>query len=247
MPVVIVCTQALGEPRYPSLKGIMAARSKEIVTRSLADLGIGRGVAGRRRGDDHRPRQPDAAGARGDGGRPRAGSGRRRPDRRLPRAAEAHLMGDLWVVAEPGPDGGLANISAEVATLARELGATSGRDVVGIVVAADPAPAATELATYLPTRPDRRRRGRCRQRLVRGRGRRGSPRCSRREAPDVVFVGAGPDGRDLAGAVSALTGLGVLANATAVAWADAGPDGRDERLRRQAADHVRVHRLAAGS
>jgi electron transfer flavoprotein beta subunit len=40
MPALVVCTQALGEPRYPSLKGIMAARSKEIVTKSLADLGI---------------------------------------------------------------------------------------------------------------------------------------------------------------------------------------------------------------
>jgi electron transfer flavoprotein beta subunit len=40
MPALVVCTQALGEPRYPSLKGIMAARSKEIATRSLADLGI---------------------------------------------------------------------------------------------------------------------------------------------------------------------------------------------------------------
>ncbi len=39
-PAVIGCTQALGEPRYPSLKGIMAARNKEIVTRSLADLGL---------------------------------------------------------------------------------------------------------------------------------------------------------------------------------------------------------------
>jgi electron transfer flavoprotein beta subunit len=38
MPALISCTQALGEPRYPSLKGIMAARSKEISTRSLADL-----------------------------------------------------------------------------------------------------------------------------------------------------------------------------------------------------------------
>jgi electron transfer flavoprotein beta subunit len=40
MPALISCTQALGEPRYPSLKGIMAARSKDIATRSLADLGI---------------------------------------------------------------------------------------------------------------------------------------------------------------------------------------------------------------
>jgi electron transfer flavoprotein beta subunit len=40
MPALIVGTQLLGEPRYPSLKGIMAARSKEVVTRSLADLGL---------------------------------------------------------------------------------------------------------------------------------------------------------------------------------------------------------------
>jgi electron transfer flavoprotein beta subunit len=40
MPALISGTQALGEPRYPSLKGIMAARSKEIVTIGLADLGI---------------------------------------------------------------------------------------------------------------------------------------------------------------------------------------------------------------
>lgn len=40
MPALISCTQALGEPRYPSLKGIMAARSKEITTLSLADLGL---------------------------------------------------------------------------------------------------------------------------------------------------------------------------------------------------------------
>jgi electron transfer flavoprotein beta subunit len=40
MPALISGTQALGEPRYPSLKGIMAARSKEITTLTLADLGI---------------------------------------------------------------------------------------------------------------------------------------------------------------------------------------------------------------
>jgi electron transfer flavoprotein beta subunit len=40
MPALITCTQALGEPRYPSLKGIMAARSKTITTISLADIGV---------------------------------------------------------------------------------------------------------------------------------------------------------------------------------------------------------------
>ncbi len=39
MPALVVCTQALGEPRYPSLKGIMAARSKEIATLDRAGAG----------------------------------------------------------------------------------------------------------------------------------------------------------------------------------------------------------------
>ena len=46
MPALIGCTQALGEPRYPSLKGIMAARSKEIATRALADVGLADGSVG---------------------------------------------------------------------------------------------------------------------------------------------------------------------------------------------------------
>jgi electron transfer flavoprotein beta subunit len=41
MPALVVATQALGEPRYPSLKGIMGARTKEITVRSLADLDLG--------------------------------------------------------------------------------------------------------------------------------------------------------------------------------------------------------------
>jgi electron transfer flavoprotein beta subunit len=41
MPALIVATQALGEPRYPSLKGIMAARSKTLETKTLADVAVG--------------------------------------------------------------------------------------------------------------------------------------------------------------------------------------------------------------
>jgi electron transfer flavoprotein beta subunit len=46
MPALVVATQVLGEPRYPSLKGIMAARGKEIVTKSLADLDLGGATVG---------------------------------------------------------------------------------------------------------------------------------------------------------------------------------------------------------
>jgi electron transfer flavoprotein beta subunit len=41
MPALIVATQALGEPRYPSLKGIMAARSKTLETIALSDVPAG--------------------------------------------------------------------------------------------------------------------------------------------------------------------------------------------------------------
>ncbi len=46
LPALVVGTQLLGEPRYPSLKGIMGARSKEIATRTLADLGLADGSVG---------------------------------------------------------------------------------------------------------------------------------------------------------------------------------------------------------
>jgi electron transfer flavoprotein beta subunit len=46
LPALVVATQALGEPRYPSLRGIMAARSKEISTWSLADLELGNAPVG---------------------------------------------------------------------------------------------------------------------------------------------------------------------------------------------------------
>jgi electron transfer flavoprotein beta subunit len=48
MPAVVSCTQALGTPRYPSLKGIMAARTRQITTFSLADLGTDLAPADRR-------------------------------------------------------------------------------------------------------------------------------------------------------------------------------------------------------
>jgi len=131
-------------------------------------------------------------------------------------------MGAIWVIAEPGPDGGLARISAEAATLVRELAAATGREAIGIVVAPDPAVAAADLATYLaavwaitePAATDHAWSAVAARHVVNLLG---------TEAPDAIFVGAGADGRDVAGAVSAQTGLGVLVNATAVAWTDAGP------------------------
>ncbi len=128
-------------------------------------------------------------------------------------------MGVLLVIAEVAADGSLARISTEVATLARGLAASSGHEARGLVIAADPAAAAAELARYLP--------------VVEAVGvpelaghvapqRVAAEAVRLAEAAEHVLVGASPDGRDVAGFLSALLGRGVLANAMAVTW-DGGP------------------------
>lgn len=130
-------------------------------------------------------------------------------------------QGAIWVHGEVTGDATLANISAEVATLARALGDAAERDVVGVVVAADPSGAAAELARYLPrvlavTEPataDHAAGTIVGQRIA---------ALIEREGPALLLTGAGPEGRDVAGVVSALTGWGVLVNAVGVTWGD-GP------------------------
>lgn len=134
-------------------------------------------------------------------------------------------MAGIWVIGEPGPDGALVRLSTEVATLARGLGASSGRDVLGVVVASHPDVAAAELGRYLPrvlaiaepAASDRAWSALAAARLA------ALLDDGDVEPPDAILLGAGPDGRDLAGALSALTGLGVLTNATSVDWSDSGP------------------------
>jgi electron transfer flavoprotein beta subunit len=46
LPAVVAVSDAINEPRYPSLKGIMGAKTKPQETLSLADLGLGPDSAG---------------------------------------------------------------------------------------------------------------------------------------------------------------------------------------------------------
>ncbi len=132
-------------------------------------------------------------------------------------------MAGIWVHGELTRDGSLAKISTEVASLARTLAAESGgAEVTGVVIGADPAAAAAELARFVPrvlavTEPattDHAAGTIVAQRLA---------ALVDEHDPDVVIFGAGPEGRDLAGVLSALTGRGVLANATAVRGSPDGP------------------------
>jgi electron transfer flavoprotein beta subunit len=46
LPAVVAVSDAINEPRYPSLKGIMGAKKKPFDTLALADVGVDAGAAG---------------------------------------------------------------------------------------------------------------------------------------------------------------------------------------------------------
>ncbi|MCW2675582.1 MAG: etfB [Modestobacter sp.] len=46
LPAIVSTWDTINEPRYPSFKGIMAAKKKPVETKSLADLGIDPGTVG---------------------------------------------------------------------------------------------------------------------------------------------------------------------------------------------------------
>ncbi len=133
----------------------------------------------------------------------------------------AGAAGTIWVIAETNADGSLARSSTEVATLARTLAEAAGAEAAGIVVAADPKAAADELAGYVgrvvavaePSADGNAWAQIAAQRAA---------AILATESPGAILTGAGPDGRDVAGTLSALLERGVLVNATAVAW-DGGP------------------------
>ena len=91
MPLVLSVTDQSGEARYPSFKGIMAAKKKPLETWSLADLGVDAGEVGLSaawtRGRGHRG--PPAAHRRRD--RHRRGRLGRHGAGRVPRVQEVHL------------------------------------------------------------------------------------------------------------------------------------------------------------
>ncbi|MBW4716552.1 electron transfer flavoprotein subunit beta/FixA family protein [Saccharothrix obliqua] len=77
LPAVVSVTEKINEPRYPSFKGIMAAKKKPVSTLTVADLGLDAGEVGLgaawSRVLEAAPKPPRGAGQRvedaGDGGR----------------------------------------------------------------------------------------------------------------------------------------------------------------------------------
>ena len=76
LPAVVGVVEKINEPRYPSFKGIMAAKKKPLTTMGLGDAGIDGGAVGLANAttkvDEAQPRPPKSAGQKvkdeGDGG-----------------------------------------------------------------------------------------------------------------------------------------------------------------------------------
>lgn len=66
LPCIVSVVEAINEPRYPSFKGIMAAKSKPLDTKKLGDLGVDAGQVGRDNASavmfEFAPRPPKEAG-----------------------------------------------------------------------------------------------------------------------------------------------------------------------------------------
>jgi electron transfer flavoprotein alpha subunit len=127
-------------------------------------------------------------------------------------------MGGILVVGEIALDGSLTKLTTEVATLARALAEAAGSSVTGVLPVAGSDAAAAEFARFVPSV------------AIDGGAGPGATATERAmvvaealDGIDHVLIPASPDGRDLAGALSAVTGRGVLANAVGASWADGGP------------------------
>jgi electron transfer flavoprotein alpha subunit len=147
----------------------------------------------------------------------------------------------ILAVAEVA-DGALPKLSTEVATLARGLAEAAGGTAIGLVVDAAPYVAAGQLAAFLPrvisvTNPALN-------------GEVAAPHVVGEivrllaEGVTHVVLGATTDGRDVAGMLVGLTGLGLLANADEASWTGEGPVIRSSVLGGKA---VTSSALTAGS
>lgn len=130
------------------------------------------------------------------------------------------MSGAIWTVAELGADHLPTRLSLEAATAARAMAAAAGREAAIVVAAADPDAAAAVLAAHAPRvvvvrLPEEGSN-------VAGAG--AVAAVAAVEEPDILLLGATPDGREAAGILAARLGRGVLGNATALTWSG-GDDG----------------------
>jgi electron transfer flavoprotein alpha subunit len=132
------------------------------------------------------------------------------------------VSGPIWAVVELGPEGLPTRLSLEAATAARTLATAAGTSSAAIIAAGEPDAAASALASFVARVIMVRMPAEMARSSVTMAG--AIATVAGAEDPDVLLVGATPEGRETAGILAARLGRGVLGNATGLAWSE-GADG----------------------
>src|SRR3954451_20980770 len=129
-------------------------------------------------------------------------------------------MASIWAIGELA-GGQPTRLTLELATLARQLAAAAGAEATTVLIGPGATDAGAAVAAYGPA-----------VLAIDGSEAEGPvaltaaanlvPLLADR-TPDVVLIGATPDGKDLAGMLVGLTDYPILVNASAVTWEDRGP------------------------
>ena len=234
LPAVVSVTAGVVEPRYPSFKGIMAAKSKPVDEVTVADLGLDAGQVGwAGAGQEivvHRRRR-GPPGRRDHRGRRRRLPRRSSPSSTTSRSSEEPLtmtLSKIWVFAE-ATDGKVSSTTLELLTKARELADTVEAVYAGADADAVAGPLGAHGATTVHAAPATSATP-CRA----SRWPPPSPPPSAAAAPDAILFATTYDGRDVVGRLSVKLDQPVLTNNV-----DLG--ARRRRARRHRADLRRQH------
>jgi electron transfer flavoprotein alpha subunit len=129
-------------------------------------------------------------------------------------------MAAIWAIGEVA-GGEPSRLTLELATLAHRLAEASGGDATAVLVGPGASTAAGAVATFGPNvlAVDVDDRSAPSPLVVASRL---LPLIEQRR-PDILLIGATPDGKDVAGTLVGLTDYPVLVNASGVEWAGDGP------------------------
>ena len=182
LPAVVSVVEKINEPRYPSFKGIMAAKKKPFETLQLADLGIERVEVGLGAPGARSRTSPLARRARAErSSRTRAATAAASsPSSSLARSSSEPAegvrdMAEILVLVDH-VDGAVKKVTLELLTKARQLGEPSavfvGSGIVRLPIgcastARRRSTSPTARARRLPGRPEGRRAGAARRRTRR--------------------------------------------------------------------------------
>ncbi len=131
-------------------------------------------------------------------------------------------MAGIWAVGEVA-DGQPTRLTLELATLARQLSEAAGTsaEARSVVIGGGAATAGAEVARYGPDVLAVETAGEGRPAAATLAGHLAA--LVGEQSPDIVLLGATPDGKDVAGALMALSDLPILVNTAGVSWSDGRP------------------------